>query len=70
MGGHPLDDIRRGRYLLPQAPGYSIEIFPESLDLYRHPDGAAWLEYAQIESRIESQIEPTANGWRSSLDDV
>src|SRR5437016_4765402 len=54
--------IRRGRYLLPEAPGYSIEIYPESLDLYRYPDGAVWQE--------DSKVEATANGWRSSRDEV
>jgi L-fuconate dehydratase len=54
--------IRRGRYLLPEAPGYSIEIYPESLDLYRYPDGAVWQEDSKVEAR--------ANGWRSSRDDV
>jgi L-fuconate dehydratase len=54
--------IRRGRYLLPEAPGYSIEIYPESLDLYRYPDGAVWLQDAKGEA--------TTNGWRSNRDDV
>jgi L-fuconate dehydratase len=53
--------IRRGRYLLPQAPGYSIEIFHESLDLHRYPDGAVWRE--------DSQLKATVNGWRSGPDD-
>ncbi len=34
--------IRRGHYLLPQMPGYSSEILPESLDRYRFPDGEVW----------------------------
>lgn len=34
--------IRRGHYLLPEAPGYSIEIFPESLSRYSFPDGEEW----------------------------
>ncbi|HEY6748759.1 MAG TPA: enolase C-terminal domain-like protein [Mycobacteriales bacterium] len=34
--------IRAGRYLVPTAPGYSIEILPASLERYRYPDGAAW----------------------------
>jgi L-fuconate dehydratase len=34
--------IRRGRYLLPEAPGYSIEIHRRSLELYEFPHGAAW----------------------------
>jgi L-fuconate dehydratase len=36
--------IRKGHYLLPEAPGYSIEIFPASLDRYRFPGGEAWKE--------------------------
>ena len=31
-----------GRYLAPTAPGYSIEIRPESLAEYAFPDGAVW----------------------------
>jgi len=38
---HPVQ-IRRGRYMMPQAPGYSIEIVPASLEQYSFPDGAAW----------------------------
>ena len=38
---HPVD-VRGGRYRLPTAPGYSIEMRPESLARYRYPDGAAW----------------------------
>jgi L-fuconate dehydratase len=34
--------IRGGRYLLPEKPGYSIEIRRDSLDSYRYPDGAIW----------------------------
>jgi L-fuconate dehydratase len=34
--------IRRGHYLLPDAPGYSIEILPESLEKYRFPEGEIW----------------------------
>ena len=35
--------IRRGRYMPPQRPGYSIEIHKNSLDMYSYPDGEAWL---------------------------
>jgi L-fuconate dehydratase len=38
---HPVK-IRRGHYLVPQAPGYSIEILPESLKGYSFPDGEVW----------------------------
>ena len=34
--------IRKGRYILPQKPGYSIEIFAESLKEFAYPQGAAW----------------------------
>jgi hypothetical protein len=34
--------IRDGRYLVPEAPGYSITIGPASLERYAFPDGAAW----------------------------
>ncbi len=36
--------IQSGHYLLPQTPGYSSEILPESLERYRFPDGAVWKE--------------------------
>ena len=40
----PTDPVRvvNGRYLAPAAPGYSIEIRPESLSEYAFPDGAGW----------------------------
>jgi L-fuconate dehydratase len=31
-----------GRYLAPTAPGYSIEMWPESLSEFCFPDGAGW----------------------------
>ena len=34
--------VRDGRYLAPEAPGYSIEIKPESLVEFAFPDGAGW----------------------------
>ena len=34
--------IRNGRYMPPQKPGYSIEIYQESLERYAFPDGDAW----------------------------
>ncbi len=34
--------VRNGSYWLPQKPGYSIEIFTESLREFAFPDGAAW----------------------------
>ena len=34
--------IRGGRYMPPNAPGYSITMRPESIREYSYPDGAAW----------------------------
>jgi L-fuconate dehydratase len=34
--------VSDGRYLVPEAPGYSIEMLPESLEEHAFPDGAAW----------------------------
>jgi L-fuconate dehydratase len=36
--------IRRGHYLIPHEPGYSIEILPESLERFSFPLGATWRE--------------------------
>ncbi len=35
-------EIRDGRYVAPDTPGYSIEMHPESLEEYAFPGGAAW----------------------------
>lgn len=35
-------EIRRGRYMAPSKPGYSITIKPESRMRYRFPDGGVW----------------------------
>jgi L-fuconate dehydratase len=34
--------IRNGRYMPPKKPGYSIEIYPESLTRYAFPNGEVW----------------------------
>jgi L-fuconate dehydratase len=34
--------IRNGHYMVPQEPGYSIQILPESLAQYSFPDGEVW----------------------------
>jgi L-fuconate dehydratase len=41
---HFLDPVRveAGRYRVPDAPGYSIEMRPESLAAFSFPDGAEW----------------------------
>jgi L-fuconate dehydratase len=41
---HFVDPVRMrdGRSLVPEAPGYSIEMLPESLAEFAFPSGAAW----------------------------
>jgi L-fuconate dehydratase len=39
--------IRGGRYVAPTAPGYSIEMRPESLVEFAYPDGPVWRELAR-----------------------
>jgi len=41
---HFVDPVRtrRGRYLAPEAPGYSITMKPQSLDDYEFPTGRVW----------------------------
>jgi L-fuconate dehydratase len=41
---HFLDPVRvqKGRYLVPESPGYSIAMRPESLDEFEFPGGKAW----------------------------
>jgi L-fuconate dehydratase len=34
--------LERGRYVVPRAPGYSIEMLPSSLAAYTFPDGPVW----------------------------
>jgi len=36
--------VRNGRYLAPTAPGYSVEMLPESLARYAYPGGPTWSE--------------------------
>ncbi len=38
--------IRNGHYMVPHAPGYSIEMLPVTLAEYSFPDGAVWQETA------------------------
>jgi L-fuconate dehydratase len=41
---HFLDpvNVKNGRYMPPTAPGYSIEMYPESLEAFEFPTGSAW----------------------------
>ena len=43
---HFVDPVRidKGRYLVPEAPGYSITMHSESLARFQFPDGEAWQE--------------------------
>ncbi len=36
--------ISRGHYMVPAQPGYSCEIFPESLERFEYPAGEVWKE--------------------------
>ncbi|WP_104203703.1 L-fuconate dehydratase [Billgrantia saliphila] len=38
--------VKGGRYQVPTAPGYSITMYPESLERHHYPDGEAWREEA------------------------
>jgi L-fuconate dehydratase len=44
---HFVDPARviNGHYLLPQDPGYSTEICPETLSMYNYPDGPVWKRF-------------------------
>ncbi len=50
---HPAVVIE-GRYTIPTAAGYSIEMLPGSLDRYEFPSGAAWATGAQDGAQITS----------------
>ncbi|MDQ0573861.1 L-fuconate dehydratase [Agromyces albus] len=41
--------IRNGNYVLPNAPGYSAEMFEESVREYSFPNGSHWVSSAAIE---------------------
>jgi L-fuconate dehydratase len=47
---HFVDPVRvvGGRYLAPTAPGYSIEIRPESLSEFAFPDGPGWWREQEV----------------------
>jgi L-fuconate dehydratase len=38
--------IRNAHYVLPSQPGYSAEMYPQTLEDYRFPDGRIWRELA------------------------
>ena len=39
-------EIRNGRYIAPTKPGYSIDMWPQSLADHEFPDGVVWAEVA------------------------
>jgi L-fuconate dehydratase len=43
--------IRNGHYMPPSAPGYSIEMKPESLRTYVFPNGPVWAEHLAVSHR-------------------
>lgn len=45
--------IRKGHYMLPSMPGYSIEIREASLEQYQFPAGAMWKEAQMQSAEIE-----------------
>jgi L-fuconate dehydratase len=40
--------VERGRYRVPTAPGYSIEMLPASIEQYSYPGGTAWADNAAL----------------------
>ena len=58
--------MRRGSYLLPERPGYSIEILEESRDRYRYPGGEAWSSGGpaafEVSERLEGATVPSPSG--------
>lgn len=50
--------IRNGRYLVPEAPGYSITMKPASLARFEYPNGAVWDEVG--DGRRESETADAA----------
>jgi L-fuconate dehydratase len=40
--------VRGGRYEVPLAPGYSVEMLPESVEEYEYPHGRAWADVLSV----------------------
>jgi L-fuconate dehydratase len=40
---HPVV-VRNGHYMPPQAPGYSVTMYPSSIAAYSYPDGPVWAD--------------------------
>ena len=41
--------MKNGNYMPPGRPGYSIEMKPESLDMYEFPTGEVWSDRVQVD---------------------
>jgi L-fuconate dehydratase len=54
--------VRGGRYLVPEAPGYSITMKPASLARYEFPDGPAWSEGPRDHPVLEAADQAGARG--------
>jgi len=52
---HFVDPVRicKGHYLLPQQPGYSIQIREESLTRFAFPHGAAWSDFHEVHNVLD-----------------
>jgi len=52
---HFVDPVRicKGHYLLPQQPGYSIQIREESLTRFAFPHGAAWSDLHEVHNVLD-----------------
>jgi L-fuconate dehydratase len=45
--------MRGGHYVMPSAPGYGAEMWPESLRRFAYPDGPEWAEAAPAAAAID-----------------
>ena len=52
---HPVV-IRDGRYMPPDAPGYSVTMYPASIAAYSYPDGSEWADGTSRESGASERI--------------
>ena len=41
-------EIQQGRYMAPTAPGYSVDLWPDSMADHEYPNGREWAEVAAI----------------------
>jgi L-fuconate dehydratase len=48
-------EVRGGRYRVPMAPGYTIQMKPESLAAYAFPDGPAWADRVGSRESVAGQ---------------